>query len=224
MGWVVNATPRPLYTRERPGTHCIGGWVGHRTGLDECGKSRPASEFDPRTFQPVASLYTDWAIPVHLKDNVTYVSWRLPHYCPNSASKAAAAVYLSVCIRRFFGQQYVLVGSQNSSVGVMINLKTDSHIACRSHAVPLPCRAAMGLECVFPTWFTQCGRVWFTLHIFMNQSRPHCVNQMGKTHSKPLEARHGRGTAWARHAMCESALTDLKMWIPFLFLTEIKAN
>jgi len=26
MGWVVNATPRPLYPRERPGTHCIGGW------------------------------------------------------------------------------------------------------------------------------------------------------------------------------------------------------
>jgi len=40
------------------------------------------------------------------------------------------------------------------------------------------------------------------------QTRPHCVNQMGKTHSKPLAARHDRGTAWARHAMCESAL----MW------------
>jgi len=24
-GWVVNATPRPLYPQERPGTHCIGG-------------------------------------------------------------------------------------------------------------------------------------------------------------------------------------------------------
>ena len=33
----------------------------------------------------------------------------------------------------------------------------------------------------------------------MNQTRPHCVNQMGKTHSKPLAARHGRGTAWSRH-------------------------
>jgi hypothetical protein len=40
----------------------------------------------------------------------------------------------------------------------------------------------------------------------VNQTRPHCVNQMGKTHSKPLAARHSRGTAWARHAMCESAL------------------
>ena len=29
-------------------------------------------------------------------------------------------------------------------------VKADSHIACRAHAVPLPCRAAKGLECVFP--------------------------------------------------------------------------
>jgi len=43
------------------------------------------------------------------------------------------------------------------------SLKADSHIACRAHAVPLPCRAANGLECVFPIWFTQCGSVWFTL-------------------------------------------------------------
>jgi hypothetical protein len=40
----------------------------------------------------------------------------------------------------------------------------------------------------------------------VNQTRPYCVNQMGNTHSKPLAARHGRGTAWARQAMCESAL------------------
>jgi hypothetical protein len=40
----------------------------------------------------------------------------------------------------------------------------------------------------------------------VNQSRPRCVNQMGKAHSKPLAARHGRGAAWERHAMWESAL------------------
>ena len=40
----------------------------------------------------------------------------------------------------------------------------------------------------------------------VNQTWPHLVNQMGKTHSKPLTARHGRGTSWAWHAMCESAL------------------
>jgi hypothetical protein len=111
-----------------------------------------------------------------------------------------------------------------------------------------PCRAAKGLECVFPIWFTQCGRVWFklamprpchalTMPFFsrsrystaverrscravpcrglekngmvrawhgrsmasLNQTRPHCVNQMGKTHSKPLAVWHGRGMACARH-------------------------
>jgi len=29
------------YPRERLGTHCTGGWVGPRAGLDWCGKSRP---------------------------------------------------------------------------------------------------------------------------------------------------------------------------------------
>ena len=43
----------------------------------------------------------------------------------------------------------------------------------------------------------------------VNQTRPHCVNQVGKTCSKPLAARHGRGTAWTRHFMCESTLRVL---------------
>jgi len=57
MWWMVNATPLPLYPRGRPGTHCIGGWVGPRAELDGCGKSRPPLGFDPRTVQPVASRY-----------------------------------------------------------------------------------------------------------------------------------------------------------------------
>ena len=54
-GWVVNATLRPLYPPERPGTHCIGGWVGPRAGLNGCGKSRPPLGFDPRTVRSLAS-------------------------------------------------------------------------------------------------------------------------------------------------------------------------
>jgi len=34
MGWVVKAEPRSSYPRERPGTHCIGGWVGPRVSLN----------------------------------------------------------------------------------------------------------------------------------------------------------------------------------------------
>ena len=56
MGWVVSIKPRPIYPRERPGTHCTGGWVGPRTGLDGCGKSRPHRDsiFGPSSPQRVA--------------------------------------------------------------------------------------------------------------------------------------------------------------------------
>jgi hypothetical protein len=37
----------------------------------------------------------------------------------------------------------------------------------------------------------------------VNQTWLHCVNQMGKTHSKPF-----RGMAWERCGMCELALRE----------------
>jgi hypothetical protein len=39
----------------------------------------------------------------------------------------------------------------------------------------------------------------------VNQTWPHCIYQVGKTHSKPLAERHSRGMAWTRHVICESA-------------------
>ena len=54
--------PAALYPRERPGTHCTGGWVGPSTCLDMWGKSRLHRDSIPRTVQPVASRYTDYAI------------------------------------------------------------------------------------------------------------------------------------------------------------------
>ena len=62
-GRVVSIMPQPLYPQERPGTHCTVGWVGPRAGLDGCRKSHPPLGFDPQTAQPVASCYTDYAIP-----------------------------------------------------------------------------------------------------------------------------------------------------------------
>jgi hypothetical protein len=57
VGW---STPRPgRYPGERPGTPCIGGWVGPRTGLGGCGKYRPPPGLDPQTVQPVANGYKD---------------------------------------------------------------------------------------------------------------------------------------------------------------------
>ena len=66
MELVVNATPRSLYPPGNcPGSHCIGGCVGPRAGLDGCGKSLPTPGFNVRTVQPVASRLTYWAILAH---------------------------------------------------------------------------------------------------------------------------------------------------------------
>ena len=64
-GWVVNATPRPLYPWEGNGTHCTGGWEGPQGRSGWARKISSTSGFDPRTVQPIASCYTDWAIPAH---------------------------------------------------------------------------------------------------------------------------------------------------------------
>jgi hypothetical protein len=65
MGCVFNATPWPLYTRERPGSHCIGGWMGPQDWSGQVRKILPPPAFDPRTVQLVASRYTHYAIPAH---------------------------------------------------------------------------------------------------------------------------------------------------------------
>jgi hypothetical protein len=54
-----------------------GGWVGPRAGMDRCGKSHPPPGFDPRTVQPIASRYTDYATrPTN--DAVVAQYWAVP--------------------------------------------------------------------------------------------------------------------------------------------------
>jgi len=38
--------------RERPGTHCTGGWLGLRVGLDRCGKYLPHRDSIPGPSSP----------------------------------------------------------------------------------------------------------------------------------------------------------------------------
>jgi hypothetical protein len=49
---VVSTSPRPLYPRETPGTHCTGGWVGPRASPDVCEKSRPHQDSIPGLSSP----------------------------------------------------------------------------------------------------------------------------------------------------------------------------
>jgi hypothetical protein len=68
------------------------------------------------------------------------------------------------------------------------------------HAMPYPCRAHAALCRGLSKRHGRCmARAWHGRGTAcVNQTRPHCVNQMEKTQSKALAARHGRGTAWVR--------------------------
>jgi len=57
MRWVVNATPRLLYPLERPGTRCIGGWLGPRAGLVGAENLAPAGIRSPDRPARSQSLY-----------------------------------------------------------------------------------------------------------------------------------------------------------------------
>jgi hypothetical protein len=99
----------------------------------------------------------------------------------------------------------------------------DSHISCRSPAATLQFsdanthKAYLSHAVTLPRTCRSLERLPLERHgrgmagerhgndmACVNLTRPHCVNQMGKTQSKPLVEPHGRGTAWERHGMCES--------------------
>jgi hypothetical protein len=58
-------TPAALPPGKRPSTHCRGGWVGPQGRSGRVRKILPPPGFNPQTVQPVASHYTDYAIPDH---------------------------------------------------------------------------------------------------------------------------------------------------------------
>ena len=66
-------------------------------------------------------------------------------YTCKDLRKTVRPLILSMVLHSYISFKYKL------TLGALYGpLKVDSHIACRAHAVPLPCRAAKGLECVFP--------------------------------------------------------------------------
>ena len=56
--------PAVLYPRERPGTHCTGGWAGPQGRSGRAENLTPPG-FDPRTVQPVAQSLYRLSYPAH---------------------------------------------------------------------------------------------------------------------------------------------------------------
>jgi hypothetical protein len=96
------------------------------------------------------------------------------------------------------------LGWPGSVMPLSKTFKATSHIPCCAHAIPLPSRAAKGLDCVFPIWFTQCGRVWF------KHAMPcscHATTMLFWKWLLKAAKQHGMGAEWAWHGMCELAST-----------------
>jgi hypothetical protein len=89
--WVISVTSRQRFIpgEMTPGTHCTGGLVGPRAGLDTEARGKilclcRGSNLVRSVVQPVARYYTDWATPDHVtvlrylifKDS--YVNWACP--------------------------------------------------------------------------------------------------------------------------------------------------
>ena len=69
-GW-SNHVPVSLTLRKSPSAHRTGGWVGSKGHREEWGKFEPTPLFEPRTFQFVASRYTECVLTAAQK--VMYV-------------------------------------------------------------------------------------------------------------------------------------------------------
>jgi hypothetical protein len=90
----------------------------------------------------------------------------------------------------------------------MPSLTTDVNSQMPCHTMPMR-RCAVALRSLFQNGMVM---AWHGRGMAcVNQTRPHCVKQMGKTQSKTLSGTawqgNGMSTAWEQHGMCELALT-----------------
>ena len=75
---------------------------------------------------------------------------------------------------------------------------SDSHLSCNAHAMLRPCRSSQGHVTAQHSRAVLWSTAWSEHGMAsVNQTRPHCLNPMGKTHSKLLATRYGRGMGTA---------------------------
>jgi hypothetical protein len=106
--WSSSRPGRALPPGERtPGTHCTGGWVGPRAGLDteDTGKILcPCRESNPDrpVVQPVVRHYTAWATPVPRKIlyKIKIQHFKKYNFFKNQNSTVRLPVKWEVCVLR----------------------------------------------------------------------------------------------------------------------------
>jgi hypothetical protein len=87
----VNTKPQLLYPRERPGSHCIGGWVGTRVGLDSVWKISPPT----RDLIPRLSARTE-SLSAHTRNRYKHQTWpasKLPRKFWGKNMKLVFSIY-----------------------------------------------------------------------------------------------------------------------------------
>ena len=86
-GWVVSSTPRPQFTPgERLITHCTGGWVGPRVGLDGRKISSPPGSIPDRPARSSVAIPTElpWSFDNNTSKTKVSIHWTLHSQANNT--------------------------------------------------------------------------------------------------------------------------------------------
>jgi len=138
-------------------------------------------------------------LKTHFSEHIPFVKRRISLY----SLKTASAFYLGFVMERVKKKLWFSKVSTDYVTTcrwqhVASDLKADSHIACRSPAMP----CSYGFRIIFPIRFTQCGRVWFTLGMPCPCHAP----------TKPFFSRPRHSTAVSRRPCCAVTKCDILIW------------
>ena len=92
-----------LYPQKWPGTYCIGGWVDPSGWLRQVQQISAQLGFDPWTVQPVASHYTDCAVPDHSSNENFLVVCMLIYMLMNVGGNNDDTSFLWAISQKLFG-------------------------------------------------------------------------------------------------------------------------
>jgi hypothetical protein len=135
------------------------------------------------------------AAPLPFSDSaVSFVKVRV--IAGNIRTVSPTVLQIGMLLITTFVELRVVAGRSRKRAGCPHAVSGPPMLIHTCHAMPIP-RCAVALRSRFQNGMAV---AWHGRGMAcVSQTRPHCVNQMGKTQSKPLVARHDKGTAWAWH-------------------------